>query len=1342
MVCTAQSECHDVGTCNTGTGVCSNPPKSNGTACTDDGNDCTNDTCNGSGSCTHPNKANGAACGSATSTTCNGADTCNGSGTCLTNLAPLGTACGSATNSPPCNLPDTCDGLGACNPRHAAGTTECRPQLCQDLPPPSVTLAVNCDGSGNCPAYGAPVACPGGAVCAGNSCNSSCTNDTQCQANFWCNTATSTCQPDLGPGATCQRNAQCASASTSGVCVTNVCCLAADCSDGRTCTTDSCQAGTGACVNTPVNSACNDSIACTTDTCNPATGNPTTGCVNTPVNSACNDGVACTTDTCSAATGCSNTPVNAACSDGQFCNGNETCNAVTGCQPGTAVNCDDSVNCTNDACNESLDRCDNVASNANCDDGQFCNGSETCSALLDCQAGTPPNCADAIACTVDTCNETTDSCDRTPNNSACGDSNVCTSDVCSATTGCSNPPVANGTACPNSTLCDGSETCQAGTCTAGTPPNCNDGNECTTDSCSATLGCRNIAVANGTACTDDGESCTTDSCQSGVCQHPAGNSGLECRATAGPCDVAEACTGAATSCPTNAFVSAATQCRPPSCTAGVETVPANCPGNGPNCPALQQNNCSTYRCDGATSQCFTTCTTDAECSVGNYCSAGACVPKVSNGTTCTAANQCASGNCVDGVCCNSGCTRQCEACDVTGAVGTCTPVTGAPHGARTACLADGTGCDGFCDGSNAAACSQPGATTACRAPSCTGGVATLGAFCDGSGACPAVQTQDCGTFTCGATACNGNCTVDTQCIAGHYCSAGVCSPKKPNGEACTAVGQCLSGRCADGVCCNTACGAQCEACNLAGSLGVCSPVTGAPVNGRAPCLSDGSVCGGACDGTKRNSCTYAGQGVECRAASCSNDVATAQAFCNGAGLCPAEQQQMCSGTCVGNACGDCSVDGDCSFGEFCLAGSCVPTLANGSACAASSQCTSQTCIDGFCCNSACLGQCQACDVAGSEGICTPVTGSPHGTRPGCTGDGSACAGTCDGVDTAGCTYPGSSTICRAATCAAGVATLEATCQGTGSCPALQTQPCGVFTCGATACAGDCTTTADCSAGTFCSGGVCVPRLVNGAPCGALDQCQSGNCVDGRCCNTTCSGQCQSCDLPTTEGTCMVVTGLPSGGRPACGGTGPCGAVCDGVDGTQCAFPDSSATCGVASCSGVRQENAALCNGAGTCLPPTITSCSPFLCDVSGTACTTSCSDDTECDTGFLCVGNVCVPPAVDAGADAAVDAGDDAAVDAGADAAAPDASVPDATTDAGAETGTPDAGTDVGAAGTGGVDGGAAGAGATGAIDAKDEGSCGCRAPGTGRGAGGLGFVLAALGLGALRRRRAPRPAV
>src|SRR5262249_46651668 len=153
---------------------------------------------------------------------------------------------------------------------------------------------------------------------------------------------------------------------------------------------------------------CNGAETCVAGTCR----------AGTAVN--CADSVACTVDSCNEATdSCNHVPNDAPCGDGAYCNGTETCNAVTGCQPGTAVNCADSVACTVDSCNEATDSCDHVATNTLCDDGAFCNGAETCNALTGCQPGTAVNCADSVACTVDSCNETTDKCDHVATNTLC-----------------------------------------------------------------------------------------------------------------------------------------------------------------------------------------------------------------------------------------------------------------------------------------------------------------------------------------------------------------------------------------------------------------------------------------------------------------------------------------------------------------------------------------------------------------------------------------------------------------------------------------------------------------------------------------------------------------------------------------------------------------------------------------------------------------------------------------------------------------------------------------------------------------------------------------------------------
>jgi cysteine-rich repeat protein len=159
--------------------------------------------------------------------------------------------------------------------------------------------------------------------------------------------------------------------------------------------------------------------------------------------SPCDDGDACSdVDTCDAGGACvSGDPV--VCDDGQFCNGLESCNAPLGCQPGTPPDPDDGVSCTVDGCDEASDSLVHTPDDALCDDGAFCNGAETCDALLDCQAGAPPDPDDAVSCTLDSCDEASDSLVHTPDDALCDDGDACSADRCDTLSGCAHEPAQN-----------------------------------------------------------------------------------------------------------------------------------------------------------------------------------------------------------------------------------------------------------------------------------------------------------------------------------------------------------------------------------------------------------------------------------------------------------------------------------------------------------------------------------------------------------------------------------------------------------------------------------------------------------------------------------------------------------------------------------------------------------------------------------------------------------------------------------------------------------------------------------------------------------------------------------
>ncbi|UCE60822.1 MAG: hypothetical protein JSU63_03550 [Phycisphaerales bacterium] len=193
------------------------------------------------------------------------------------------------------------------------------------------------------------------------------------------------------------------------------------------------------------------------------------------------------------------------CDDDVFCNGPEYCDTSFVCQPGTPPDCDDADPCTDDACDQLVDACVNTpvpgccTVDTDCDDGVFCNGSESCGTGFVCQPGTPPDCDDSDPCTDDTCDPEVDACIATPipdcctTDTECDDGNPCTSNVCDVNV-CEYPPIP-GTACgnPSSTACTDPDTCDAaGACqpnhaSDGTP--CDDGDVCTDDDACSSGSC-------------------------------------------------------------------------------------------------------------------------------------------------------------------------------------------------------------------------------------------------------------------------------------------------------------------------------------------------------------------------------------------------------------------------------------------------------------------------------------------------------------------------------------------------------------------------------------------------------------------------------------------------------------------------------------------------------------------------------------------------------------------------------------------------------------------------------------------------------------------------------------
>jgi hypothetical protein len=202
-------------------------------------------------------------------------------------------------------------------------------------------------------------------------------------------------------------------------------------------------------------------------------------------------------------------------------------------------------------------------------------------------------------------------------------------------------------------------------------------------------------------------------------------------------------------------------------------------------------------------------------------------PELSPASACTKHGECASLHCVDGTCCDTPCTDQCAACDGVGHEGTCTVVTGAPHGSRAACPQTGPGPCGSstCAGMVTEICTFPDAATLCGS-ACSAGVETDD-NCDGKGTCVVGAAHACNDLACAdATQCKESCTGNDDCLSGFTCAPdGSCQP----GSVCvddhtskdaSAAHECAPFRCnvVAGVC-----AAECKGIDDCTSPNVCDP---------------------------------------------------------------------------------------------------------------------------------------------------------------------------------------------------------------------------------------------------------------------------------------------------------------------------------------------------------------------------------------------------------------------------------------------------------------------------------------------------------------------------------------
>ena len=84
--------------------------------------------------------------------------------------------------------------------------------------------------------------------------------------------------------------------------------------------------------------------------------------------------------------------------------------------------------------------------------------------------------------------------------------------------------------------------------------------------------------------------------------------------------------------------------------------------------------------------------------------------------------------------------------------------------------------------------------------------------------------------------------------------------------------------------------------------------------------------------------------------------------------------------------------------------------------------------------------------------------------------------------------------------------------------------CAPYPCAGPNCAGGCSDANPCAGDNYCKSGKCAPKLPGGTSCQNAQQCSSGYCTDGVCCDKTCGGDCEACNLPGKAGVCTFQQG--------------------------------------------------------------------------------------------------------------------------------------------------------------------------------------------------------------------------
>ena len=567
----------------------------------------------------------------------------------------------------------------------------------------------------------------------------------------------------------------------------------APCDDGVACTKDDvCTAGQ--CVG--VTYTCTDGLECTADSCD-GQGD----CIFTPAPGTCAIGTACWTDgdvnpeddceTCAAEAGPTSWSVydGADCDDGNACTQSDTCTGET-CE-GTVYECNDNNPCTTDVCNGS-GGCDFLATaeGAACDDAEACTKNDVC--------------------TGGTCTGQAYPCD---------DQKGCTQDICDGFGGCEFEPILEGQACNDGDACTVGEFCSGGVC-AGQAKDCSPlADQCNNGVCNAQSGlCEKAPLGGGC---NDGDTCTeNDTCTDGKCAGKQKDcSPLDTQCTQGQC-VQGSCEK----------LLVAGGCNDGNaCTSNDVCQGDTCAGTALDCSYLNDS-CNVGVCQGGTCQKQPKsgfCDDGNACTYNDTCNAGACfgTPK-----DCSYLDQA----CLTGVC-QSG---NCQAQQKTGGCNDGNACTEFDQCINGSCQGQAKNCAGVSDQCNNGVCAGGSCIKQPKSGNCSdGNSCTTNDFCV-NGSCTGQQkdcsylNDQCNNGICASGSCiktgkSGSCSDGNSCTTGDQCVGGTCLGTAKN---CSY----LSDQCNTGVCSSGSCVKQSKS-------GSCS-------DGNS-CTSGDSCSGGSCNGS-------------------------------------------------------------------------------------------------------------------------------------------------------------------------------------------------------------------------------------------------------------------------------------------------------------------------------------------------------------------------------------------------------------------------------------------------------------------------------------------------------------